>query len=68
MGIPKFFRWLTRRYPMILQNLQREEECPPVGKSNYPYHCPLQMESPVILEFPNVNYNFNLMYMFKLNR
>ena len=29
MGIPKFFKWLTRRYPMILQNMQKEEECPP---------------------------------------
>lgn len=29
MGIPKFFRWLTRRYPMILQNIQQEEDCPP---------------------------------------
>ena len=32
MGIPKFFRWLTRRYPMILQNVQRDEDCPPTGK------------------------------------
>lgn len=29
MGIPKFFKWLTRRYPMILQNVQKEEEVPP---------------------------------------
>jgi len=29
MGIPKFFRWLSRRYPMILQNVRRESECPP---------------------------------------
>lgn len=32
MGIPKFFRWLTRRYPMILQTIKRNEDCPPVGK------------------------------------
>jgi len=31
MGIPKFFKWLTRRYPMILQSLQIEEDCPPSG-------------------------------------
>eukprot|EP00347_Sterkiella_histriomuscorum_P002677 403367227 len=30
MGIPKFFRWLTRRYPLILQNVQKEEDCPPI--------------------------------------
>ena len=35
MGIPKFFRWLTRRYPMILQNIQKEEDAPPVGKFDY---------------------------------
>ena len=29
MGIPKFFKWLTRRYPMILHNLQDLEDCPP---------------------------------------
>ena len=29
MGIPKFFRWLTRRYPLILQTIEREEDCPP---------------------------------------
>ena len=29
MGIPKFFKWLTRRYPMILHNLVALEECPP---------------------------------------
>ena len=33
MGIPKFFRWLTRRYPLILKNISREEDCPPIGKS-----------------------------------
>jgi len=32
MGIPKFFRWLTRRYPLILKNIGREEDCPPIGK------------------------------------
>ena len=32
MGIPKFFRWLTRRYPMILQNLTNYDEVPQVGK------------------------------------
>jgi 5'-3' exonuclease len=32
MGIPKFFKWLTRRYPLILQNVQYEEDVPPVGK------------------------------------
>jgi 5'-3' exoribonuclease 1 len=30
MGIPKFFRWLTKRYPLILQNLKTDEDCPPV--------------------------------------
>jgi 5'-3' exoribonuclease 1 len=30
MGIPKFFRWLTRRYPMILETVVKEEDCPPV--------------------------------------
>ena len=30
MGIPKFFRWLTRRYPLILQNIHRVEDCPPI--------------------------------------
>lgn len=30
MGIPKFFRWLTRRYPLILQNVKMEEDVPPV--------------------------------------
>ena len=29
MGIPKFFKWLTRRYPLILQNIKFEEDCPP---------------------------------------
>jgi len=29
MGIPKFFKWLTRRYPMILQNVKSEEDCAP---------------------------------------
>ena len=29
MGIPKFFKWITRRYPLILQGLQREEDMPP---------------------------------------
>ena len=29
MGIPKFFRWLSRRYPMILQNVKREQDVPP---------------------------------------
>lgn len=29
MGIPKFFRWLTRRYPLILQNVQKLEDVPP---------------------------------------
>ena len=29
MGIPKFFRWLSRRYPMILQNVRREADVPP---------------------------------------
>lgn len=33
MGIPKFFRWLTRRYPMILTNVKAEEDIPTVGKS-----------------------------------
>lgn len=32
MGIPKFFKWLTRRYPMILKNIKTEEDCPPIGK------------------------------------
>ena len=32
MGIPKFFRWLTRRYPLILKNIKSEEDCPPIGK------------------------------------
>ena len=31
MGIPKFFRWLTRRYPLILKNISREEDSPPIG-------------------------------------
>jgi len=30
MGIPKFFRWLTRRYPMILQEVKKEEDIVPV--------------------------------------
>lgn len=29
MGIPKFFKWLTRRYPMILQNVKCVEDVPP---------------------------------------
>ena len=32
MGIPKFFRWLTRRYPMVLENISKEENMVPVGK------------------------------------
>ena len=32
MGIPKFFRWLTRRYPLILQNVTNYDELPLVGK------------------------------------
>ena len=32
MGIPKFFKWLTRRYPMILQNVKCVEDVPPSGK------------------------------------
>ena len=32
MGIPKFFRWLTRRYPMILQAVNQLEDVPPIGK------------------------------------
>ena len=23
MGIPKFFKWLTARYPMVLENVER---------------------------------------------
>ena len=30
MGIPKFFKWLSRRYPLILANINREEDCPPI--------------------------------------
>ncbi len=33
MGIPKFFKWLTRRYPMILKNIKKEEDMPPTGNS-----------------------------------
>jgi len=29
MGIPKFFKWLSQRYPMITQQITREEDCPP---------------------------------------
>lgn len=32
MGIPKFFRWLTRRYPLILQEVKKEEDVVPIGK------------------------------------
>ncbi len=31
MGVPKFFKWLTRRYPFILHNVKTEEDCPPIG-------------------------------------
>jgi len=30
MGIPKFFRWLTRRYPLILTNVSDEKDVPPI--------------------------------------
>ena len=30
MGIPKFFKWLSRRYPLILSSINREEDCPPI--------------------------------------
>lgn len=33
MGIPKFFRWLTRRYPLILKNVKQEEDIPITGKT-----------------------------------
>jgi 5'-3' exonuclease len=32
MGIPKFFRWLTLRYPLILKNIKSEEDCAPIAK------------------------------------
>jgi 5'-3' exonuclease len=38
MGIPKFFRWLTRRYPLILTKIEREEDCPPTGTYFFTYH------------------------------
>ena len=34
MGIPKFFKWLTRRYPQILVDVKKEEQVPPIGKLN----------------------------------
>ncbi|CAI2359350.1 unnamed protein product [Moneuplotes crassus] len=30
MGIPKFFRWLVRRYPMILADIKEENDVPPI--------------------------------------
>jgi 5'-3' exoribonuclease 1 len=30
MGIPKFFRWLTRRYPLVLQQVKTDEDIAPV--------------------------------------
>ena len=30
MGIPKFFSWLQARYPMIVQEVKREGDCPPI--------------------------------------
>jgi len=32
MGIPKFFRWLVRRYPCILTDIKDENDVPPIGK------------------------------------
>ena len=29
MGIPKFFKWLSNRYPLITTEIKKEEDCPP---------------------------------------
>jgi len=29
MGIPKFFRWISQRYPLITTKIQREDDVPP---------------------------------------
>eukprot|EP01022_Parablepharisma_sp_SALTPOND_P026522 TRINITY_DN64324_c0_g1_i1.p1 TRINITY_DN64324_c0_g1~~TRINITY_DN64324_c0_g1_i1.p1 ORF type:complete len:1277 (-),score=166.01 TRINITY_DN64324_c0_g1_i1:68-3898(-) len=30
MGIPKFYRWLVRRYPMTVQKVEKPEDVPPI--------------------------------------
>ena len=30
MGIPKFFKWLSNRYPMITNNVNKEDNCVPI--------------------------------------
>ena len=37
MGIPKFFKWLCRRYPLILQDIKREEDVVPIGKFSFAF-------------------------------
>lgn len=39
MGIPKFFRWVSERYPLIVQDLKEEVTVPEVGT-----RCGLQGE------------------------
>ncbi len=29
MGIPQFFKWLSNRYPLIVQEIKHMDDCPP---------------------------------------
>jgi 5'-3' exonuclease len=31
MGIPKFFKWLSKRYPLLLKDVKKDSDIPPFG-------------------------------------
>jgi 5'-3' exonuclease len=35
MGIPKFARFLTTRYPLIVKTINDKSDIPTIGKKNY---------------------------------
>jgi 5'-3' exoribonuclease 1 len=37
MGVPKFFRWLSERYPLINQMLEKGDYPPDIGKFFFAY-------------------------------
>ncbi len=32
MGIPKFYKWLVKRYPLVVAPYESEKDMPPVGR------------------------------------